>query len=60
VTNSGTVKIFNYATQEELISTNIRQAVINVLPVYTSRSGNTLHRLLITTSKRIFELSASG
>ena len=42
VTNSGLLKIFNYSTQEELMSTNYRQTVLNVLPLYTSRNANIL------------------
>lgn len=53
-TNSGLVKIFNYSTQEELISTNLRVMVINVLPIYSSRAGNNLERFLVLTPSRIF------
>jgi hypothetical protein len=60
VTNSGLVKIFNYSTQEELISTNLRQMVINVLPIYSGRTGNNLDRFLILTPTRIYELNRSG
>lgn len=59
-TNSGLVKIFNYSTQEELISTNLRLMVINVLPIYSDRTGNNLERLLVLTPSRVFELNQSG
>lgn len=60
VTNSGLTKIFNYATQEELISTNLRQTVINVVPIYAGKGGNILERLLIMTSKRVYEMNQAG
>ena len=60
VTNSGMVKIFNYSTQEELISTNLRQNVINVLPIFATRGGNIVEKLLITTPQKIFELNRTG
>ena len=60
VTNSGFLKIFNYSTQEELMSTNYRQTVLNVLPLYATRNGNILERLLILTPKVIFELNRGG
>lgn len=59
-TNSGLLKIFNYSTQEELISTNLRQMVINILPIYTSRAGNSIDRILVLTSKKIYELNRAG
>lgn len=59
-TNSGLLKIFNYSTQEELVSTNLRQMVINVLPIYSSRAGNSLYRILVVTSKKIYELNSAG
>ena len=40
VTNSGLLKIFNYSSQEEIISTNLRLAVISVLPIYSARAGS--------------------
>jgi hypothetical protein len=40
VTNSGLIKIFNYSSQEEIISTNLRLAVISVLPIYSARAGS--------------------
>lgn len=60
MTNSGLTKIFNYATQEELISTNLRQTVINVVPIYAGKGGNILERLLIMTSKRVYEMNQAG
>lgn len=60
ITNSGLLKIFNYSSQEELVSTNLRLPVINVLPIYASRAGNELNKILVVTGKRIFELSRGG
>lgn len=60
ITNGGLVKIFNYGTQEELIVTNLRQTVLNVVPLYTGKGGNILDRLLIMTPKRVYELNQAG
>ena len=57
VTNSGLCKILNYSTQEELVSTNLRQTVLNVLPLYASRGGNVINRILILTPNKIYELN---
>lgn len=34
--------------------------IINILPIYTSRAGNTIDRILVLTSKRIYELNRGG
>ena len=60
VTNSGLFKIFNYSSQEELISTNLRLTVINVIPIYAGRGGNEIAKVLVGTAKRIFELGITG
>jgi WD40 repeat protein len=60
VTNSGLLKIFSYATQEELVSTNLRAPVVAVSPIYQSRGSANIDRLLIATPKRIVELSRGG
>ena len=60
ITNSGLIKIFNYSSQEELISTNTRLPVINVIPIYAARAGNEIHKILVLTAKRVFELSRGG
>lgn len=60
VTNSGLLKIFSYATQEELVSTNIRAHVISVCPLYQSRGSTSIDRLLIATPKKVVELSRGG
>lgn len=53
VTNSGLLKVFSYATQEELVSTNLRSPVVVVSPLYQSRGSATIDRLLIATPKKI-------
>jgi WD40 repeat protein len=60
IANSGLVKIFNYSTQEELISTHLRQTVLQVQPIYAGRSGNVIERVLVITAKRVYELNRSG
>jgi hypothetical protein len=60
VTNSGVLKIFSYATQEELVATNLRETVLSVLPIYASRGSNAIERLLVATPKRVFEVSRGG
>ena len=57
ITNSGLCKILNYSTQEELVSTNLRQTVLNVLPLYASRGGNVINKILILTPNKIYELN---
>ncbi len=60
ITNSGLIKIFNYSSQEELISTNTRLPVLNVIPIYATRAGNEISKILVLTAKRIFELNRGG
>jgi len=60
ITNSGTIKIFNYSTQEELISSNLRLSVLNVIPIYAARAGYEISKVLVVTAKRIFELNLGG
>lgn len=60
VTNSGLLRIFSYATQEELASTNFRASVVAVLPIYTSRNAQQLSRILVATAQRVFEVGTGG
>ena len=60
VSNAGLVKIFNYGSQEELISTNLRQNVISVCPLYATRGGSVIDKFLIVTAQKIYELNRTG
>ena len=60
ITTSGLIKIFSYNTQEELISTNLRQAVLNVSVVYQSRGMSPISSLIIATAHKIYQLSRHG
>jgi len=54
ITNGGIMKIFDYGTQEELMSVNFKIPVIHVVSILQNKGSPTLSNILICTANRIY------
>lgn len=60
VTNASCVRIYNYATQEEILAIDLQLPTVAVMPIFVAKGNSAIARIIVATAKRVYDISRTG